>query len=312
MYALSAADLIAFETSELAALVERYSDDRAALRRRWAVPYSESRRERFRRFYAEWQASLDALSYDALGTEARLDYQMLRNELWYRGAELDREELLRAQMEELLPFASSIEALEERRRDRQPVQSEEAAELLAGLPDRIDEVRDRLRERDEGDGEDAPSRVVALRAAETLGRLTSILNGWYEHYAGYDPVFTWWNESPHEAAKEALEGYEKSLREEIVGAKDGEEPIVGDPIGADALAADLRHAMIVYTPAELIAIGERELAWGEARMLEASREMGFGDDWKAALEHVKTLHREPGEQTQLTRELAEEAVAFLK
>ena len=37
--------------------------------------------------------------------------------------------------------------------------------------------------------------------------------------------------------------------------------------------------MIPYTPEELIAIAEREFAWCEARMLEASRELGFGDDW---------------------------------
>ena len=54
--------------------------------------------------------------------------------------------------------------------------------------------------------------------------------------------------------------------------------------------------MIPYTPEELVAIGEREFAWCEAEMKKASREMGFGDDWKAALEKVKTLHVAPGEQ----------------
>jgi hypothetical protein len=46
-------------------------------------------------------------------------------------------------------------------------------------------------------------------------------------------------------------------------------------------------------------------------MLEASRDLGYGDDWKAALEHVKTLYWPPGEQPRLVRELAEEAVAFV-
>jgi hypothetical protein len=30
--------------------------------------------------------------------------------------------------------------------------------------------------------------------------------------------------------------------------------------------------------------------------------MGFGDNWKAALEEVKTLHVEPGRQVDLVRE----------
>jgi hypothetical protein len=47
-------------------------------------------------------------------------------------------------------------------------------------------------------------------------------------------------------------------------------------------------------------------------MRKAAREMGFGDDWRAALEKVKTLHVEPGRQPEIVRDLALEAVAFLK
>jgi hypothetical protein len=47
-------------------------------------------------------------------------------------------------------------------------------------------------------------------------------------------------------------------------------------------------------------------------MLRASRELGFGDDWRAAQDHVKDLYVEPGRQPQLIRELAEEAIAFLE
>jgi hypothetical protein len=40
--------------------------------------------------------------------------------------------------------------------------------------------------------------------------------------------------------------------------------------------------------------------------------MGFGEDWKQALEKVKTLHVEPGRQPDLVRDLAYEAVAFIE
>jgi uncharacterized protein (DUF885 family) len=46
-------------------------------------------------------------------------------------------------------------------------------------------------------------------------------------------------------------------------------------------------------------------------MKRATRELGYGDNWKQALEHVKTLHVEPGKQTELIRQLAAEAEAFL-
>ena len=69
--------------------------------------------------------------------------------------------------------------------------------------------------------------------------------------------------------------------------------------------------MIPYTPEQLIAIANKEFAWCEVEMKKASREMGFGDDWKKALEKVKTMYVEPGKQPQTIRDLALEAEKFL-
>ena len=88
--------------------------------------------------------------------------------------------------------------------------------------------------------------------------------------------------------------------------------IVGDPIGREALLVELRSEMIPYTPEELIAIGEKEMAWCENEMKKASRALGYGDDWKKALEHVKNLYVEPGKQPQMIRELALEAIKFVE
>jgi len=73
---------------------------------------------------------------------------------------------------------------------------------------------------------------------------------------------------------------------------------------------DLRHAMIPYTPEERIALAEREYAFSEAEAKKAARQMGFGDDWKAAMEKVKQAYVEPGKQPDLIRNLANEAEAF--
>jgi len=69
--------------------------------------------------------------------------------------------------------------------------------------------------------------------------------------------------------------------------------------------------MIPYTPEELIAIGDREYAWCEAEMTLAAKELGF-EVWMDAVEHVKGLHEPPGGQPGVVRELAIEAVRFLK
>jgi uncharacterized protein (DUF885 family) len=88
--------------------------------------------------------------------------------------------------------------------------------------------------------------------------------------------------------------------------------IVGDPIGREALLSELRSEMIPYTPEEIIAIGEKEMAWCENEMKKASRELGYGDDWHKALEHVKNLYVEPGKQPQMIRDLALEAIKFVE
>jgi uncharacterized protein (DUF885 family) len=97
-----------------------------------------------------------------------------------------------------------------------------------------------------------------------------------------------------------------------VAARPGDtSDIVGDPIGHDALVSELQSEMIPYTPEELIAIANKEFAWCENEMKKASRELGYGDDWKKALEHVKNTYVEPGKQPQLIRDLAVEAIKFV-
>jgi hypothetical protein len=96
------------------------------------------------------------------------------------------------------------------------------------------------------------------------------------------------------------------------GARPGDaSDIVGDPIGHDALMSELQSEMIPYTPEELIAIANKEFAWCENEMKKASRELGYGDDWKKALEHVKNTYVEPGKQPELIRNLAIEAIKFV-
>ncbi len=88
--------------------------------------------------------------------------------------------------------------------------------------------------------------------------------------------------------------------------------IIGDPIGREALMTELAAEMIPYTPEELIAIGWKELAWCEAEMKKAARELGFGDDIHKALEHVKNKYVEPGKQTEVIKDLAMEAIEYVE
>jgi hypothetical protein len=294
--------------SELRDVVERFSVDRSALLRRFDVPTGRRRRAALDGFYSVWEARLREADFARLGLQGRVDWLLLKNRIARERALLAREADRVVEMAPLLPFAPAIRDLQERRRQLDTPVPDSAARVLAKVVSDIADTKKAVEE-----GKLTGSRIVAHRSANEAMALRETLRRWYEYHAGYDPVFTWWAKSPHEKASEALQAYARTLREKLGGWKQGEEePIVGDPIGREALIADLRFEMIPYTPEELVKIAEREFAWCEAEMKKASRAMGFGDDWKAALEKVKTLHAEPGKQTEVVRDLAFEAIDFVE
>ncbi|HKS05812.1 MAG TPA: DUF885 family protein, partial [Gemmatimonadaceae bacterium] len=88
--------------------------------------------------------------------------------------------------------------------------------------------------------------------------------------------------------------------------------IPGRARGREGLIRDLQDELIPYSPEQLLEIAEREFAWHDAEMLKASREMGFGDNWKAALEKTKTMHPPPGGQPQMIKDLVFEAIDYLR
>lgn len=318
-------------TSTLRDAVERYGTDRATLMRRYDLPWSATRRDRLREFYAGWQGMLTGLNFQQLDRESRVDHVLLRNEIAYQMRLLDREAQQFAEMAPLLPFAEAITELQARRREFQPLDARAAADQLAAITAQVEETRRRAEagaragaavaslnsngdpSASRGDEPIVTTRIVAFRAASAANDLRQTLQRWYRFYSGYDPLFNWWAAEPYARADAALEGYVRALRERVVGIRPGEEdPIIGDPIGDAGLREDLLYEMIPYSAAELVRIAEREFEWCEAEMRRASQELGFGNDWKAAIEHVKNLHVEPGQQTALTAMLAQEAIDFLE
>lgn len=305
--------------SELTALVDRYNVDRAALYRRYDVDFSPERYARLNRFYKEWQQDLARVKFEPLGAEGRIDYTLLRSRLEYELRLLAREQQWVSEAAGMVPFSAAITGLLEARGRLETIDGAKTAATLDKLTQDIQAAQKLL---------DAPARVGAVtgvsdpvrarqinafRAAEILTNLRTDLTAWNRYYSGYDPMFTWWAAKPYAEADKSLAAYIKVLREKIVGYREGEdEPIIGNPIGQAALVEDLASEFIPYSPEDLLAIAEREFAWCDREMLKASREMGFGDDWRAALEKVKSLHAEPGKQTDLVRDLAVEAIDYVR
>jgi len=317
------------------------------------VAVSRARRERFKKFYSDWLASLQSLNFDSMSQDGKIDYLLFKNHLEYELRQLDIQSRQINEIEPLLPFAAKIIELEEARRRMEPMDSAKTAATLNDLRKQVDERRRAIElglrsEARGGDTNTEPARVkktVANRAALALNNLRNNLRNWYTFYNGYDPMFTWWNEEPYKSLDQAMNNYATFITERLVGIKaegggqtqagqnrgpgggaqgGGQRPggsnarpgdssdIVGDPIGREALLSELRSEMIPYTPEEIIAIGEKEMAWCENEMKKASRDLGYGDDWHKALEHVKNLYVEPGKQPEMIRDLALEAIKFVE
>ncbi len=293
--------------SELRDLVERYTTDREALARRYPVESSPERIARLARFYDEWKARAQDVDFESLGVEGRIDHVLLRSGIDYQKRLLAREEGFLRETSALLPFAEDALALNDARLRMETMDAAKAGGALDALADRIDAARK------EREGRvDAIARLTAFRAQEQLGALGETLHSWYEFYSGYDPLFTWWCQAPYKEVTRALEDYRKFLREKVLGIGPGEEePIVGTPIGREALVADLASELVHYTPEELLILAEREFVWCQNELRKAAREMGLGEDGLAAIEKVKNLYVPPGEQPNLLRDLAREAEAYL-
>jgi uncharacterized protein (DUF885 family) len=94
--------------------------------------------------------------------------------------------------------------------------------------------------------------------------------------------------------------------------KPDDNAIPGNPIGPAALQLDLEAEMIPYTPEQLIAIGQAEYAWCIDELKKAARDMGLGDDWRAAIERTKSKHAPPGKQPDTIRDIIRLDLAFLR
>jgi hypothetical protein len=139
-------------------------------------------------------------------------------------------------------------------------------------------------------------RFIMFWTIARFEELTDALGEAVDFYRGYDPVITWWMESPWETLKTRLTALISELEKKIgVDGSASADDIVGDPIGREALLEELEAEWIAYTPEELIQIGEEELEWCEKEMDKATKALGF-DSSQDALEHVKNNFVEPGEQ----------------
>jgi hypothetical protein len=296
---------------DLRDVMERYSADLAALSRFYNLSWSDATASAMRQFHNTWLKAADQVEFNNLGLNGRVDLVLFRSLLRRELERLDHDARRREEIRALVPFQPVAAALHDARQRVDPIDPAKAADTLEQIRKDAATLAARI-PKNAKDPLPRPRPAVANRAVRAIESIRETLRSWFNFYRGYDPEFTWWASDPYKKADAALESYAALVRSELAGLKkDDRDTILGDPIGRDRIISDLRFEMIPYTPEELIAIAAKEFEWCDREMLRASRDLGFGDDWKKALEHVKGLHVPPGKQPELVRDLALEAIDFI-
>ncbi len=276
---LTAAARVEEAPRDLGDFVRAYQADRSSISESANIPWSESWFDRQAALYDEWWGKLNTMNFDQLDPQGKIDWVLFRNfiEVSRSRLALDRRRL--AEMDPLLPFRKTVQGLERDRRAMKALESASAAALVSTIDDQIKKCREGWDEyRKAKDASAGPaganaeatttiaaipasySPVVAQRAAEAVSSIRRTLDHWYRSNDGYLPEFSWWVREPYGKATRALDEYAKFLRETVAGVKgEPDDPLIGDPIGPEALAADLANEMIPYTPEQLMKIGERSL-----------------------------------------------------
>lgn len=294
--------------------IERCQADLKTLDHRYRVPGDEAARERRQTLLQQWLLDLQNVSYSTLNLDEQLDYQLLRNDLQRELSQLQRERQADAAAMVFLPYGSDVISLGLMRENVEGYQPSDLAGTLEHIAEQIDQARRLHQKMDRAQIEAQKlDRIAALRAADLIDQWRRTVAELDRFYTGYDPLYSWWCEAPMKKVQASLAEHGRVIRRQIVGVpEEDKDTIIGYPLGDVALREELKYEWIAHTPEELIKIAEREFAWCDEQGEIAARELGFDGDWTKALEHVKGLHVEPGQQPEMIRDLAWEAIRFLE
>ncbi len=305
-YAFGQADA---SVTEVYPLMIQLRADRGSLERFYFIQNSPERRERFKTLYTDYLNKLEQLPFEKMGVGGRADYLLVKRDLENELALLGAEEKEMKLIDKYVTIGSPIYELEKKRRRGLHLESNLVAKQLDEVNKSIRETMKKLKQ------DPNLTREVASRAEGAIKGQQQALKSVFEFYDGYDPQFSWWVTKPYQRLDTTLTKFASALKVKVDEAslpKDDGSGIIGNPIGREELLRLLQYEMIPYSPEELVEIANKEFAWCDAELLKASRELGFGDNWKQAQEKVKQTYVPEGYQPEAMLKLYNESVEFLK
>ncbi len=288
--------------------------DEGSLKRYYFIQNSPERRERLQQFYTKKLTILNDMEMSVLSTGGQVDFVLLQRYLKDQLVQLAKEKAELKTIDRLINYALPIYELEKLRRRGNYLDSKKVA---LDLDQVREEVENRLQQLNEGKelSKIKLTPALAKRANITIKFQIKALQSVFDFYKGYDPQFSWWVEKPNSDLISSLKKYQSKISTMVDSTllpKDDGSGIIGNPVGKKGIESMLEYEMIAYSPEQLIDIANQEFAWCDQEVLKVSKEMGFGKDWKKALEKVKNTYVEEGHQPETMLRLYDESIAFLK
>lgn len=275
----------------------------------WGFQYAAASPEQMDRLLLldqEYEKKMKQFVYKKLNTNGQVDYILLNRKIKKNIEGLKSNQSAYNRVKNYLPFADSILEFEKKRRRGGAVDAKEVATTFEKASAQVDQEIKKL----EG-VKSIPSADVEY-LENIIASLKLRLESSFDFYNGYEPMFTWWVPKSHDRLQEKLKEYK-----ELIAAKTDLKPfddgsnIAGKRVGKDVLNKMLKDEMISYNADELLKIADKEWQWCVAELLKASKEMGFGEDWKKAQEKVKNSYVPEGKQPELINELYDKAMNFI-
>lgn len=289
-------------------LMQNYYADITALDRVYIVDGSPEKRERYKKLASDYLGRLSKLSFADLPQGCQADYVLFKRDLNEAIFRADAEAKEFAAVQQWFPFADTIYALEKIRRRGGNVDGKSIAAGYSAINKQLAQLQSKLSTDKSISVGNSRQAAVIIRGMQVAAKNV------FTFYNGYDPLFTWWVPDNYRILDSMLSVYTtafKTSADKYAPNKDSS-GIVGFPIGRNELVRQLKYELIPYTPEELIQVANKEFAWCDKEMLKATSEMGFGTDWKKAMEKVKQSYVPAGEQAAAMVKLYDESLAFLK
>ncbi|RAJ08532.1 uncharacterized protein DUF885 [Chitinophaga skermanii] len=311
LYAICTAAFLSTEAQQITdhtmpGIIQTFERDINDLQKVYIFKDSPEYFGRMNTYYNEQLQQLSKLPYSKFDIDDQVDYILLKRRIDKLQLDLRNDEKAYKEIANVVPFADKIITLQKARRRGNTPNPEADATTMNSIQKEIQQLINT---------KTPLTQAQAGKAVQVIESLRYGLQNTFDFYNGYNPQYTWWVNKPYHDADSMLKKYAGFVRSQAAttpaGFKDDGSGIKGTPIGSEALKDLLQYEMIPYSAEELVAIANKEFAWCDAEMLKAAASMGFGKDWKKALDKVKENYVAPGLQPALINRLAEEAIRYV-